>query len=94
MSKGLSNQSKILYYFPQSLLVCLSQYLYGLDFEQWGAQTQFFDFWVWEGMLIPPRGVRSRCYNEKMQLLHFKDFLLFVRKSRQIEVRSALLSLK
>ena len=54
-----------------------TRYLYGLDFGQGRAQTHFFDFWVGEGMLIPPRGVWSRSHDEKLQLLHFIDFRVF-----------------
>ena len=51
-----------------------TRWLYPLDFEQNLAQTYFFDFWVLEGMLIPPRGVRSQSHEEKLQLLNFLDF--------------------
>ena len=46
-----------------------SRYLYGLDFGQELAQNYFFDFWAWEGMLIPPSCVRSQSHDGKLDFL-------------------------
>ena len=53
------------------ILAFLPRYLYGLDFGQGHAQTYFFDFWQWDSMLIPPRGVRSQSRGGKLEVLHF-----------------------
>ena len=49
--------------------VSRSRYLYGLDFGQVRAQNYFFDFWAWEGILIPPSCVRSQSHGGKLEFL-------------------------
>ena len=46
-----------------------TRYLYGLDFGHELAQIYFFDFWQWDSMLIPPRGVRSQSRGGKLDFL-------------------------
>ena len=46
-----------------------ARYLYGLDFGHELAQIYFFDFWQWDSMLIPPRGVRSQSRGGKLDFL-------------------------
>ena len=47
----------------------IARYLYGLDFGHELAQIYFFDFWQWDSMLIPPRGVRSQSRGGKLDFL-------------------------
>ena len=49
--------------------VIFARYLYGLDFGQVRAQNYFFDFWAWEGILIPPSCVRSQSHGGKLDFL-------------------------
>ena len=50
-------------------MVYISRYLYELDFGHELAQIYFFDFWQWDSMLIPPRGVRSQSRGGKLDFL-------------------------
>ena len=53
----------------ESPLFNSSRYLYELDFGHELAQIYFFDFWQWDSMLIPPRGVRSQSRGGKLDFL-------------------------
>ena len=52
-----------------SHIIIITRYLYGLDFGQVRAQNYFFDFWAWEGILIPPSCVRSQSHGGKLDFL-------------------------
>ena len=51
------------------ILLSTPRYLYGLDFGHEVAQIYFIDFWQWDSMLIPPRGVRSQSRGGKLDFL-------------------------